>query len=33
MLRPIKHDELLKSANLLKDFETLWAQCRTVKTR
>ena len=30
---PIKHEELLKSANLLKDFGKLWAQCQTIKAQ
>lgn len=33
MLRPVEHTELLKSANLLKDFDKLWTQCHTQKAQ
>ncbi len=33
MMRPVEHDELLKSANLLKDFAKLWAACHTRKAQ
>jgi DNA invertase Pin-like site-specific DNA recombinase len=33
MLRPVEHDELLKSANLLQDFGKLWKQCASRKAQ
>ena len=33
MLRPMQHDELLKSADLLKDFGKLWARCQTKRAQ